>query len=396
MTETPEESSVPWSHGSDPFSLLTSKDLAAIREGRRPPPADDRPNPLAGVLLWHQIRGGEPTDKLIKRLMGSASLVVIAGPTGSAKTFLALDASVHVAMGWEWLGRKVQRVGVLYVAAEGQAGLIKRIEAIRRHYGIDDDTDVAFALYPAPVDLVSDAAGAKRIVAHVRALNDRFPGPVGLIVIDTLARCFGNGDESATQDMNTFVTRCDGIRTATGATILVVHHFGKDESKGMRGSVALKAAADTVIEVTGTEGIRTARVEKQKDGAAGESFTFTLQPVDLDPDEDGEPVTSCVVMPSAEPAANVSKRRPLPPECVKAAEYLTDLIVDHGAPQTGNNIPTGMRAVKVGLWRDTLKQRGLHTGDDAGRKWFERTRNRLIGENRIAIDGDFVWSIPGR
>jgi hypothetical protein len=88
--------------------------------------------------------------------------------------------------------------------------------------------------------------------------------------------------------MNTFVTRCDTIRTATGATMLVVHHFGKDESKGMRGSVALKAAADTVIEVTGIDGVRTARVEKQKDGATGETFTFTLRPIDLGPDGDGE------------------------------------------------------------------------------------------------------------
>jgi hypothetical protein len=82
----------------------------------------------AGLLMWSEInRCSVSTDRLIKRLMGAASFVVIAGPTGSGKTFLALDAAIHVANGWEWFGRKTMRAGILYVGAEGQDGIRKRI-----------------------------------------------------------------------------------------------------------------------------------------------------------------------------------------------------------------------------------------------------------------------------
>ena len=348
----------------------------------------------AGVLLWHQITGNSSTDRLVKRLMGSASLVVIAGPTGSGKTFIALDCCVHVALNRPWFGRKVTRVGVLYVGAEGQAGLIKRISAIKAHYGIAEDA-VPFALYPAPIDLVTDASGVKQIISYVEALNKILPVPIGIVVIDTLARCFGSGDESATQDMNTFVSRCDTIRTKTGATVLVVHHFGKDESKGMRGSIALKAAADTVIEVTGLEGIRTARVEKQKDGAAGESFAFLLKPIDLGLDDEGEMQASCVVVPSDAPAHETGKgKRPMSAECLTALDYLKDIIADHGQIIAMNGMPANVRAVNLDVWRDYLKQRGLHEGGDAGKKWFQRTRGKLISEKRIAVNHPFVWTCP--
>jgi len=350
-----------------------------------------------GVLLWHQIKGSPATDTLIKRLIGSASLAVIAGPTGSGKTFIALDACIHAAMGWPWFGRKTARAGVLYVGAEGQAGLIKRIQAIKRHHAIADDDDVPFALFPAPIDLVTDASGVKLILAHVEALNSTLAVKIGIFVIDTLARCFGSGDESATKDMNTFVTRCDTIRNTTGAAIVIVHHFGKDESKGMRGSIALKAAADTVIEVTGTEGIRTARVEKQKDGAAGEAFTFTLKPVDLDPDEDGEPVSSCVVVPSDAPAAKKgAKAKPPPPEYLKARDYLADVVADAGETIANATIPANVKVTTIERWRERLEKRGLYEPGDSGRQWFQRVRNRLIGDSIIAVDGPYVWLVKRR
>jgi hypothetical protein len=291
----------------------------------------------------------------------------------------------------------VTRVGVLYVGAEGQAGLIKRIQAIKRHHSIADDADVPFALYPAPIDLMSDGSGVKKIVAYVEALNAILPVKIGIIVIDTLARCFGGGDESATKDMNTFVTRCDTIRNSTGATIVIVHHFGKDESKGMRGSIALKAAADTVIEVTGTEGVRTARVEKQKDGAAGEAFTFTLKPVDLGPDADNEPVTSCVVIPSdAPPRKKAASQKPPPAEYLKARDYLADIVADAGETVASATIPSNAKVTTVDRWRERLEKRGLYEPGDAGRKWFQRVRNRLIGDGIIAMDGQHVWLVRRR
>jgi len=60
---------------------------------------------------------------------------------------------------------------------------------------------------------------------------------------------------------------------------------------------------------------------------------------------------------------------------------------------TANGIPLGRKVIKVALWREQLKHRGLHSGDDAGRKWFERTRNRLISANKVAVSGEYLWSL---
>lgn len=369
-----------------------AKSFEPRRRARVPPRGNGAAPP--GILLWREIKGCLTTDTLVKRLIGSASLVVFAGPTGSGKTFVALDCCVHIAMEWPWFGRKVTRVGVLYVAAEGQTGLIKRIEAIKRHHNISDDVDVPFALYPEPIDLVTDGEGVKQIINYVQWLNEILPVRTGIVVIDTLARCFGSGDESATRDMNTFVTRCDTIRTTTEATVAVVHHFGKDESKGMRGSIALKAAADTVIEITGADGIRTARVEKQKDGAAGESFTFGLQPMDLEIDDDGDHVTSCVVVPSdVQAAGKRGKTKPPPAEYLKARDYLADTIATYGETKMIPTIPAGIRITTIDMWRECLERRGLYEPGDGGRQWFHRVRTRLITDNIIAMDGKHVWLV---
>jgi hypothetical protein len=55
--------------------------------------------------------------------------------------------------------------------------------------------------------------------------------PVRMVVIDTLARCFGGNDENDARDMGAFIEGCDVIKQKTGATVLVVHHSGKDEGK---------------------------------------------------------------------------------------------------------------------------------------------------------------------
>ena len=60
----------------------------------------------------------------------------------------------------------------------------------RRHYGATESSQLLQLMEAI------DAVGAKP----------------GLIVLDTLARCFGGGDENSTQDMSRFVSACDAIR----------------------------------------------------------------------------------------------------------------------------------------------------------------------------------------
>jgi RecA-family ATPase len=145
------------------------------------------------------------------------------------------------------------------------------------------------------VDLL-DVESAEKLIRTIRLAESACGEKATLIVIDTFARSIPGGNENDAQDVGRAVNAADRIRTATGACVGFIHHAGKDTSKGARGSSALRAAADTEILTDGQTGTRTVAVTKQRDLPAGGRFAFELRQVVLGTDEDGETVTSCVVI----------------------------------------------------------------------------------------------------
>ena len=104
------------------------------------------------------------------------------------------------------------------------------------------------------------------LIAAVRAVTSK---PI-LVVIDTLARNFGTGDENDQRDMNAFVKGCDTLREEfDGATVLVVHHPGKDQRRGARGSLVLAGAVDALLCLQGSVGKLKLVTEMQKDEKVG-------------------------------------------------------------------------------------------------------------------------------
>lgn len=138
---------------------------------------------------------------------------------------------------------------VIYIAAEGGAGILNRIEAIRRNRPdlMTSAGDGNFILLPTALDLLGET-DAQALLDAIR--EDGADEKPDLIVIDTLAMTFSGGDESTSQDMGKFLNSCTKLRAATGAHVMVIHHSGKDTSEGARGSNSLRAATDTEIELT--------------------------------------------------------------------------------------------------------------------------------------------------
>jgi len=97
--------------------------------------------------------------------------------------------------------------------------------------------------------------------------------------------------------MSKLIAGLDAIRERTGVHIMLVHHSGKDASKGARGASALRAACDTEIELSFDEEtrVRTARATKQRDMETGAEINFVLQIVELGEDADGDQVTTCII-----------------------------------------------------------------------------------------------------
>jgi hypothetical protein len=220
---------------------------------------------------------------LIKGLLDQGAMTVLYGASNSGKTFVAMDIAYHVATGAPWGGMKVTRFPVLYVAAEGGQGAKKRAAALMAKYGVD--ADFYFLLHP--VNLLRADADLEPLVRSIKAMGFSF----GLIVIDTLSRAMAGGDENASTDMGAMVKHLDALRAASSAHLMVVHHTGKDATKGARGHSLLRAATDTEIEIVDSE----LAVMKQRDLDKSFSTGFGLDVVTLGADEDGDPITSCTV-----------------------------------------------------------------------------------------------------
>jgi hypothetical protein len=231
---------------------------------------------------------GAESPYLIDSILDLGAMAVTYGDSNVGKTFVVMDQCFHIAAGRDWNGRRVRQGLVVYVAAEGGKGFMKRIEAYRRHYHVQS---LPFVIVPCPIDLQSERADTRRIVELIQDAERRHQTSCVLVVIDTLARAMANGDENTAVDMGKFVAHCDQIREATGATVNVVHHTGKDKAKGARGSSALRAATDTEVEIDA--GVM--RVAKQRDMEMSTPLRFELVPIEVSIRTDGRPITSCVV-----------------------------------------------------------------------------------------------------
>jgi hypothetical protein len=284
---------------------------------------------------------------------------------------------------------------VLFVGLEGDRGLRNRILAIREERG-SAGKRFARLLLPAPLDKSERGAqGEATIIEAAKELAAISGEPVSMIIIDTLSRAIAGDDENSAADMSAFVDRMGAIARATGAAVLVVHHPGKDEARGMRGSTALFGAADVVIRITQEGEVREVETEKVKDGMIGRVLTYRLKVVELGTDEDGDQITSCIVEALSKPKA---KRRRPPPESQagKALGELEELvIIGKGEPADGHpRAPRGVLLIRKTDWRAACLTKEL-TADEAGEAAERRAFSRAVGllerDNWIGNHGPFVW-----
>jgi len=318
---------------------------------------------------------------LVSGWLGAGGLSVLFGPSNTGKTFIAVDLAAHVASGKGWRGCKVRKGPVVYVAAEGGGGIRNRIAAIRQTRP-RFESDTQLFLLPTHLDLHSSADAV--------ALCEAMPfDQAALIVVDTLARNMGPGDENSARDMAQFIASLDLIRERSKAHVLVVHHSGKNADAGARGSSALRAAVDTEIAVTDGQ----ITCAKQRDMEIPQRLFFSLETVPLGEDRDGDPVTSAVVVSADAPPA---KQKPLAGRDEVAAQALVEALRLHGQKRVSENIPANRKSVELSKWREQCLVNGLTDAEasvDAKRKAFTRARERLLDCNHIRIWGQYVWKV---
>lgn len=231
-----------------------------------------------------------PLRWMVQGVLPASGFAAVYGPSGSGKSFLVLDLCAAIAAGADWFGRRAHAGPVTYVCLEGEAGLSKRARAWNAHRGMPLSDRLHFVTQPLDLRQPEDIAD---LCAAVLAVG----GQDGLLVIDTLNRAAPGTDENSSVDMGHLIEACKEAQRQLGGVVLLVHHTGKDGTKGLRGHSSLYAALDAAIEVSRTDARREWSVAKSKDDADGGRNAFALRVVELGDDEHGEPVTSCVVEP---------------------------------------------------------------------------------------------------
>jgi len=166
------------------------------------------------------VRAGDgliaPPDYLIDQLLPRNALAALVAKPASYKSFIAIGMAAAIFTGQPWAGRETERGAVLYLAAEGEAGIRRRLRAWELAHG-GDLRDLS--LLPAATNFL-DSGESAALEAEIAALA---PAPA-LIVVDTLNRNFGGGKENDAGDMARFFGACDRLRINTGACVLIVHH----------------------------------------------------------------------------------------------------------------------------------------------------------------------------
>lgn len=327
--------------------------------------------PLAALRDRHGL-----TSWLVKGIVPSVSIGALFGASQTFKSFAALDLGLHVAHGLRWMGRRTAQGSIIYIAAEGGAGLWRRVDAWHRCRSLSWDK-LPFFVVPEAVDLSVDA---QRIVMAAK----RVGVTPALIVVDTLSQTYA-GDENSANEMAAYLRHLgQQFRDLWSCAVLLVHHAGHSATERPRGSSALGANVDFMLGMHRDERemLATVSCQKTKDAEPFGDATFQLKRIELGTDPDGDMVSSLVAwhLASDEEIAEAARAEQAAGRSGRYSGLLG--LVENGMTE---------KALRKAFY-DTL-------GDaptDTKKKAFYRARDRAIELHQIEVAEGFVIDLRGK
>lgn len=317
---------------------------------------------------------------LIKGYLATDSLSVMFGDPGCGKSFLAIDIAGHVATGRPWRGCPAKPGKVLYIAGEGRNGLSRRFRAWFDHHG-ETPRNIKICLIPVAL---TDPAGVAALVAEIQAM----PDPPALIIVDTINRNFGPGDENATADMTRAVAGLDAIRTVAGAAMLGLHHAGHGDKNRGRGSSVLRAAVDAEYAVEKFDRTVQVRCTKAKDFDHPAPLAWTLEKQPLPwADADGTPL-DCAVLVGCDASEPAARSERLSAGQRIALDALKTALMANGVEDDG------VVSVTEDQWRQAAYDAGIVATDctqQAKRRAFQRARESLVSSKTVLTHDGRYW-----
>lgn len=332
----------------------------------------------AFALLDADELESRPPEWLVRGVLETDSLALLFGASGCGKSFVAVDLALSVATGTPFHGRPVRQGPVVYIAGEGRNGLGRRFDAWCAHHQTSRKG--------APIAVSRSSAKfltAENLKDVAEALDEfaQSKGVPALILVDTLARNFGPGDENSTQDMSRFIDAVDAMRLRyPGCTVLIVHHVGLTDKHRPRGNGALTGGVDIEYRLERSDSTLTMSNLKMKDGPEPAPIAFETVAIDLGAEPDGQPFGSLALKEVA-PRPKVEGKR-------LTANAETGLKAFRAARDKLSKEDERAR-VHVDDWRTEFHRICTADGSEAKRKAFQRARNELTRGGYLEVADDF-------
>lgn len=351
----------------------TVEQLQAVARAAKPIAANQ--NQRFTIDWFGDIEDSLPKETFIKGVLGVNEFTMLSGKPGTGKSVIVTDMACHVAAGMEWHGRRVKQGLVVYIAAERKDLTKRRMLAFRKRHGVGR---IPLVVLGGRIDLTSSVKDAEELAAIIKQAELDCGQPCVWIIIDTLTRVFGPGDQNASKDMTKFIQACDTLREAvTGSHLKVIHHTGWAGDRG-KGAIDLDGAVDASFLVKKEAGGYLLECDGTNDGDEGVITHFRMEGVQVGIDEDGQPTMAPVVI----PAARVSD--------ADVAERLLSGF-DKQAIETLQSLSEDGEPVPMALWRTAYRDHyaGEEKGTVDGR--FNRAKDKLVKHGHISqVGGSFV------
>lgn len=353
------------------------------------------PAPKFRLVPIEEIDFARGSPDLVRGLLPRSGLGVIFGPSGCGKSFLALDVALHIALGRAWASQRTEQAGVVYIAAEGAEGFRRRVVAARDRLSA---WNAQFAMIAAAPNLGASPGDGPELVAAIRAQTLSRGWSPGLVVIDTVARVIPGVEENSAKDVGRFIDSADLIARELRCLVLLIHHSGKNAEAGMRGSSALYGACDAVWSISNETGVRNVTLMKAKDGADNLAWSFALAVVEIGTDDDGEPITTCVVENVTEPnfgGTGKARKQSSPPSQRLFFASLDEALSDRSEqvrPYADGPIITAVRRDAI---REVFFRSHPAETDNAKRVAFNRALNAAASSKLViaaeVAGATYVW-----
>lgn len=229
-----------------------------------------------------------PREWLVEDVINAdAEVVAIPGASKAGKSFVAMSLGMAVHRGTPWFGRETRKSRVVYVVAEGAGDFRYRMSAYSQEHGI-------------PLAEMFSVVGNAPNMLNIKNVEDlitqiKAAGGADVVIFDTLSATTPGANQNDTAPMTNYIEALKAIHRTTGAQCWYLHHAGKDEGKGQRGSSALIGAADVELWVSRDGDLRTVELTKSKATPEAHVLTFTLRYVRLGVDRRNKEYGSCVI-----------------------------------------------------------------------------------------------------